>query len=227
MGRRRCERRDRTGTPVLAVEDAAASPFGLGGESLNDLDGGCDRQEVDETNVLVCVAKGGISWLRGLREKRRRTSNDLDLVDRPEARKVVSERLLGDGLVEVAKVDVPRRTRLLNGHEDAGSDGARASPAELEVLIVQTNLAHERVGMERSGGRRVEEADEGAALLGEDLDRVDGAEANLAEELVDGGVRGKVADVDGASLQSESEVSFRRPKDAEERNARSESSRRA
>ena len=138
-----------------------------------------------------------------MRKKTRRTSNDLDLVDRPEARKVVAQRLLRDRLVEVAEVDVPRRSRLLNRHENVGGDGARASPAKLEVLIVQPNFAHERVRVERRGRRRIEEADEGAALLGENLDRVDGAKANLAKELVDGGVRGKVADVDGASLESE------------------------
>jgi hypothetical protein len=54
--------------------------------------------------------------------------------------------------------------------------------------------------VEGSGGCGVEEAEECARLLGEDLDAVDGTESDLAEELVDGRVGGEVADVDGPGL---------------------------
>lgn len=66
---------------------------------------------------------------------------------------------------------------------------------------MQADLAHERVRMERRRRVWVEERDEGAALLGEDADALDGSEADLREELVDGRVRGEVADVHRAGLR--------------------------
>lgn len=67
---------------------------------------------------------------------------------------------------------------------------------------MQTNLAHESVRVESGGGGGVEERDEGATLLGKDLDALDWAEADLTEQLVDRGVRRKVANVDSPSLSS-------------------------
>lgn len=66
---------------------------------------------------------------------------------------------------------------------------------------MKTNLAHEGVGMESSGGRRVEERDEGARLLGKDTNVLDRTETNLREELVDRSVGRKVSYVNGATLE--------------------------
>lgn len=125
--------------------------------------------------------------------------DDLDLIDRTEPAEVVSQRLLGDGLVEVAEVDVSRRAVLLDGQHDGRRDRARLAPPDLEFLAVELDLSHERVGVESGGGGRVDEGDEGAALLGEDFDVVDGTEADLAEELIDRGFGRKAADVDGSA----------------------------
>lgn len=130
----------------------------------------------------------------------RLTSNDLDLVDWTKPRKVVAKSLLRDGLVEVAQVDVASRAGLLDGHEDRRRNGRGLAPPDFEVLLVETDLAHERVRVEGRRRRRVEERDEGAALFGEDLDRVDGTEADLTEELVDRSVRREIPDVHGSRL---------------------------
>lgn len=66
--------------------------------------------------------------------------------------------------------------------------------------------------MEGGGSSRVEERDEGAGLFGEDANALDRAEADLTEELVDGGIRGEVADVDGATLRREKSQKERRKK---------------
>lgn len=65
---------------------------------------------------------------------------------------------------------------------------------------MKTNLAHEGVRMESSGGRRVEERDEGARLLGKDTNVLDRTETNLREELVDRSVGRKVSYVNSATL---------------------------
>ena len=129
-------------------------------------------------------------------------ADDFDLVDRSVSAEVIPEALLGDGFLQVAQVNITGGSILLNSHYDVDGDGARLSPSDLQLLPMKLDLAHQGIGMKRSSCSRIQERDERAVLLREYLDRVDGAEADLAEELVDRGIRWKIAYVYGSSSLS-------------------------
>ena len=74
-------------------------------------------------------------------------------------------------------------------------------PSNLELIVVQFDLAHESIRVESGSRRRVKERDESATFFGQDLDVLDRSKAHLTQKFVDRGVRGQVADVDSPPLQ--------------------------
>lgn len=93
-----------------------------------------------------------------------------------------------------------------------------APPADLEVMVMQADLAHQRIRVERRRGIRFEERDERAALLGQNADVLDRTEADLRQELVNRCVRRKVADVDRSGLWGKAQWSQRPSRSRQSRN---------
>ncbi len=184
---------------VLAVVDALACPGGLRGQRVDDLvtlSVRCDKAMLAPRNAkadkLTLVAT---EMLRKCTKPMFLSPDDLDLVDEPKAAQLVAELLLRHVLVEPAEVDVAARVALANRKGDLRRDGGRLPPPDLELLPVQGELLDRRVGVERRGGRAVQEGEEDARLLGQHADTLERPEVHEVEQLVDGRRRGQVADV--------------------------------
>ncbi len=98
--------------------------------------------------------------------------NDLHLVDEPEPAKVVPQHFLCHALIQSSDVNVPACTILLNRSGNSTRNGTRLAPPNLELLSVKTKLFEARVGVESSGCRSVQEAEENAGLFGKDANRL-------------------------------------------------------
>jgi hypothetical protein len=95
---------------------------------------------VDKANVLV--------------------TDNLDLVDKTEAAKVIAELLLGRALVEPTKIDVTACVALADSEGNLTGNGGRLAPTNLELLAMQRELFDGGIGVERAGSRTIEEGKE-------------------------------------------------------------------
>ena len=100
-----------------------------------NLRGNRDTEEVDETNVLV--------------------PNDLDLIDQTEPAEIIPQLFFGRVLIQPAEIHVPAGIALLDRQRDLAGNWGGFSPTNLQLLSVEGQFLHDRVGIELSGGRGV------------------------------------------------------------------------
>jgi len=110
-----------------------------------------DAEEVNEADVLV--------------------PDDLDLINQTEPTEVVPQLFFGCVLIQTTEVHVSAGIALLNCQSDLAGNWGRFSPTDLQLLPMQRQLLNDRVGIELSGGRGVQEGQEDARLLREYSDR--------------------------------------------------------
>lgn len=138
-----------------------------------------------------------------------------DLVDRAELGADVSQVLLVGSLFEITNKHVPRCLALGDSLDDGRWHRRGFAPSNLELLTMQGEFLHRRVRMESSGGRAVQEGDEDARFLGQELDAFNRTESNEVEQLVnrrlcakissvpqefdEGHTSGEIAHIDGSS----------------------------
>jgi hypothetical protein len=121
-------------------------------------------EEVDKTNVLV--------------------TDNLDLINKTEATKVVAELLLGRTLVEPTKIDITACIALTDSEGNLTGDRGRLSPTNLELLAMQRELFDGGIGVERARSGAIEEGKEDTRLFREDSDGLEGAKVDEIEEFV-------------------------------------------
>lgn len=164
-------------TAILAVIDTPRSlPLGLLRKLCNSLDSVTDRQEVNKTNRLLAY--------------------DLDSVDETELAEILTELVLGHIFRQIAQVDIAGGTRLLNGKRNGSRDLRRLAPTDLDVLTTNRQLFQDCVRVEMGGGAAVEEGNESTVLVGQEPDRFDLTTSYVAKNLLRGGLRRDVAQID-------------------------------
>jgi len=125
--------------------------------------------------------------------------DNFDLVDESEAAQIIPQLLLSQRLLEPTQVDIPTCVALTDRKSDLSRHGRRLSPADFELLSMESQFLDRSVRVERSSGRAIQERQENAGFLWEDTDRLQGTKVHQIEELVDGGGRREVADIDCTS----------------------------
>jgi len=110
------------------------------------LHGSTDAQKVYETDTLVPY--------------------DLDLIDRSESRQIVSQFTLGQRVIQSTEIDVPGSFCHGDGLHNLRGNSRRFAPTDLELLTVQGELLHRRIGVEGGSSGSIQERDEDAGFLG-------------------------------------------------------------
>ena len=134
---------------------------------------------MDETNVLV--------------------PNYLDLINQTKPAEIIPQLLFGRVLIQTTEIHISTGVALLDRQSDLAWDGRRFSPADLQFLAMQRQFLDDRVGVELSSGRSVQERQEDTRFLRENSDRFKRTEVNEVEEFVNRSGCGKIPNVDGAS----------------------------
>lgn len=166
------------GAAVLAVVDAARClPLGLLWELSHSLDSVANRQEVDKADALL--------------------ADQLDGINGTELAQVGPQLLLGDIFGEVAKVDIPGRTGLLNGQGDGSRHLGGLSPTDLDILTLDGELLQDGIRMEVGSRRAVQEGDEGAVLIRQESDRLNRTGTNMSEDFLRRSLIRDIAQIDG------------------------------
>ncbi|KAH6604270.1 hypothetical protein Trco_007716 [Trichoderma cornu-damae] len=167
--------------PVLSEVDLELLVLLLAADGLDGLDGVGNVGEVDEGAALL--AEG------------------VDQLNLAVLGEVLAQPLLSPGLVQVANVDVARGSAA-DGEGDGGRQGAGVlAPANLEPSVVDHEALQAAEGVERRGGRGVDEGDEADVLVRDVADVVQQAAADHVANLLDGGLGVDVAEVDGPVAQ--------------------------
>ena len=73
------------------------------------------------------------------------------------------------------------------------------SPPDLDVVSSNGQALENGIRVEMGGGTRVEKGDEGAVLVGQEPDGLDRPTSDMAQDLLGGGLRGDISQVDGAT----------------------------
>jgi hypothetical protein len=123
-----------------------------------------DTEEMDKTDILI--------------------TDDLYLIDRPKALKLVPEVLLRRRAGEITDKHIPRGLRVRYSVADRCGQLASFAPSDLQLLAVESKLLDLRVCVERGRSRAVEERDENAGSLGQESHALDRAEADQVEKFV-------------------------------------------
>jgi len=162
---------------VLAVVNLAAGEGGLLLDGANTLQGRVERREVNEGHLLVL--------------------DDLDVLDLTKALKLLPEEEVVHVLIDAANKDIASGP-VLDGVEDLLGQRLWLSPTDLDLAILDDEAAGVGLTEEELGRSGVDEGDEGAALLRQDLDGVNQAAVHVAEDLIRAGVWVDASKVDRA-----------------------------
>lgn len=122
-------------------------------------------------------------------------ADNLHLVNKTEATKVIAEHFLSYNLVKTTEVNIAAGIALLDSEGYRARDGRGLAPTNLKLLTMKSEFLHERVGVESGGSCAIKEGQEDAGLLRENPNGLERAEVYQVQQLVDGGSSRKVTDV--------------------------------
>lgn len=166
---------------VLAKVDLELSVVLLASDRLDSLDGVGNVGEVDKGAALL--AEG---------------VNQLNLTKLGE---ILSQALLGPGVIKVANVHVSRSTTA-DGQSDSRRQRARVlSPANLEAAVVDHETLNVTQSVERSGCRGIDKGNEANVLVRDVTDVVQESTSYNIANLLNGGLGVDVTKVDGSVAQ--------------------------
>ena len=116
-------------------------------------------------------------------------AHDFDLVDWAKlSTKVVAQRRFVFILVQLANVDVTSGVTVPHGDRDRWGQVRFLAPADTQSLSMKGEALDLGVGVECCSGGTVEEGDEYARLVLDEMDAFDWTKANQIEELVNRGI---------------------------------------
>lgn len=166
---------------ILAEVDLELLVFILASDGLNGLDGICNIGEVDKGTTLL--AQG------------------VDQLDLTVLGEILSQPLLGPGLVQVANVDVSRSTTT-DGQGDSWRQCARVlTPTYLQSAVVDHETLEVAQGVERSGRGGIDKGNKANVLVWNVANVVQQAASHNVADLLNGCLRVDVTKVDRSVSQ--------------------------